>query len=46
MAEQVLNEDHQSQWALYNAITHIVSHVIQQRYRARYQMATAKVFGL
>jgi len=46
IAEKVLDEDHQSQWALYNAITHFISHVTQQRYRARYQMATAKVFGL
>jgi hypothetical protein len=46
VAKDVLNRSHESQWQLYNAITHMISHVIQQRYRARYQLATAKVFGL
>ncbi|MCP4583790.1 MAG: DUF932 domain-containing protein [candidate division Zixibacteria bacterium] len=46
VSQEVLDRSHQSQWALYNAITHLVSHVIQQRYRSRYQIAAAKVFGL
>ena len=46
VSAQIFQSDYESQWKLYNAITYLVSHVIQQRYRARYQMATARIFGL
>lgn len=46
LAKKVLSPVEVSQWQLYNAITLIVSHAIQQRHRARYQMAAAKVFQL
>jgi hypothetical protein len=46
ISEQIFQQNYESQWKLYNAITYLVSHVIQQRYRARYQMATSRIFGL
>jgi hypothetical protein len=46
VAAQIFQSDYESQWKLFNAITYLVSHVIQQRYRARYQMATSRIFGL
>jgi hypothetical protein len=46
VATQIFQTEYESQWKLYNAITYMVSHVIQQRYRARYQMATSRIFGL
>ena len=45
-SKPILETDYGSHWKLYNAITYAISHTIQQRYRARYQMATARVFGL
>ena len=36
----------QSQWTVYNNITNHISHSMDQHLRARYQMATAKVFDL
>lgn len=36
----------ESQWYLYNAITYLISHAIDQRQRARYQQACANVFNL
>jgi hypothetical protein len=47
MAKEVLpNADMLSQWQLYNALTHVISHSIEQRLRARYQMAVSRVFQL
>jgi len=46
MARQVLTPKEISQWQLYNAITYVISHAIALRHRARYQIATAKVFKL
>lgn len=47
MSKEVLpNADMLSQWQLYNALTHIISHSIEQRLRARYQMAVSRVFQL
>jgi hypothetical protein len=47
MAKEVLpNADMLSQWQLYNALTHIISHSVEQRLRARYQIAVSKVFQL
>ena len=46
IAKQVLRNSEISQWALYNLITYFISHAIDQRRRAHYQMATARVFGL
>jgi len=37
---------YQSQWDVLNAITFIISHTIDQRMRARYQLATSQVFAL
>ena len=45
-SQPILETEYESQWKLYNAITYAISHVIQQRYRSRYQIAAAKVFGL
>ena len=36
----------QSQWNVYNNITNVISHDMDQHLRARYQMAAAKVFDL
>jgi hypothetical protein len=38
--------DHPSKWDVLNAITYIISHVMDQRMRARYQLATSRVFAL
>jgi hypothetical protein len=46
VAAQIFQSEYESQWKLYNAITYLVSHVIQQKYRARYQMTTSRIFGL
>ena len=47
MAKEVLpTADMLSQWQLYNALTNIISHSIEQRLRARYQMAVSRVFQL
>ena len=46
VSAQIFQSEYESQWKLYNAITYLVSHVIQQKYRARYQMATSRIFGL
>jgi len=35
-----------SQWDVLNAITYIISHVLDQRLRARYQLAASRVFAL
>ncbi|MBT4034778.1 MAG: DUF932 domain-containing protein [Candidatus Marinimicrobia bacterium] len=40
------SQKHTSQWDVLNAITYIISHVIDQRLRARYQMAASRVFAL
>ena len=39
-------ENYTSQWDVLNAITYIISHVMDQRLRARYQLAASKVFAL
>ena len=52
IGKAVLGEDKEvvdvskSQWDLYNDITHIISHDIDQAQRSRYQFAVAKTFGL
>ena len=38
--------EHPSKWDVLNAITYIISHVMDQRMRARYQLAASRVFGL
>ena len=37
---------HPSQWDVMNRITFIISHVLDHRMRARYQLATSRVFAL
>jgi len=39
-------QEHVSQWDVLNAITYIISHVMDQRMRARYQLAASRVFAL
>ena len=39
-------ENHTSQWDVLNAITYIISHVMDQRMRAHYQLAASRVFAL
>ena len=47
MAKEALpNAEMLSQWQLYNVLTHIISHNVEMRLRARYQMAVSKVFQL
>lgn len=46
MTKRISTSRYSSQWELYNAITHIISHDLQQQQRARYQMGVSKVFGL
>ena len=47
MAKEVLsNADAISQWQLYNVLTHVISHHVEMRSRAKYQMAVSKVFQL
>ena len=46
VAKQVLESDYDTQWQLFSAITYLISHAIALRHRARYQMATARIFGL
>ena len=46
IAHDVLSDGLMSQYQLYDAITYIISHGIEQRLRARYQMALSKIFGL
>nr|HPO11703.1 DUF932 domain-containing protein [bacterium] len=45
-AEMSINSEEMSQWALYNVITQYVSHVIAKEQRAKYQIATSKIFNL
>ncbi len=45
VAKQISGNEYETQWQLYNAITYLISHIIIHRHRARYQMATAKIFG-
>ena len=40
------SKEHMSQWDVLNAVTYIISHVMDQRLRARYQMAASRVFAL
>ena len=35
-----------NQWALYNILTYYVSHLVEQRMRASYQMKVSKLFKL
>ena len=35
-----------SQWVLYNYITYYISHVVEKRLRAAYQMQVSRMFGL
>jgi len=46
MAKEVIQDVPMNQYQLYDAITYIISHAIEQRMRARYQMAVSKTFGL
>ncbi|MBC8192624.1 MAG: DUF932 domain-containing protein [Candidatus Marinimicrobia bacterium] len=43
---QESTENHVSQWQVLNSITYIISHVMDQRMRARYQLAASRVFAL
>lgn len=45
-AEELVNHDKVSQWALYNVITQYISHQVDKQQRARYQIATSKIFNL
>lgn len=45
-AEMSINSEEMSQWALYNVISQYVSHVIAKEQRAKYQIATSKIFNL
>jgi hypothetical protein len=36
----------ESQWKLYNYLTYYISHIVQQRMRAQYQMKVSRLFGL
>lgn len=46
IARDVIEEYPMNQYQLYDAITYVISHAIEQRLRARYQMAVSKTFGL
>jgi hypothetical protein len=52
LGKRMLKQVHDStehfttQWDVLNAITYIISHSIDQRMRARYQLATSQVFAL
>jgi hypothetical protein len=45
-SKHLFDSDYKSQWALFNTITYMISHAVAQRHRARYQMATSRIFGL
>lgn len=45
-AEELVNNEQMSQWALYNVITQYISHQIDKEQRAKYQIATSKIFNL
>ena len=46
LSKNVLEQNPATQWMLYNGLTNCISHVIEQRHRARYQQAVSKVFEL
>ena len=46
LAKEVGQYQYQSQWAVYNLLTHIISHRIERQKRARYQQGVSRVFEL
>ena len=46
LSKNVFEQNPATQWMLYNGLTNIISHVVKQRHRARYQQAVSKVFEL
>jgi len=46
MAESVFSNGSINQWEIFNKITYKISHDIAQQHRARYQIATSKIFGI
>ena len=46
LSKRVIEQNPQSQWEMYNGLTHYISHDIEQRFRARYQTAVSQAFQL
>ena len=46
LSKRVIDQNPQSQWEMYNGLTHYISHDIEQRFRARYQTAVSRAFRL
>ena len=46
LSKRVFEQNPQSQWEMYNGLTHYISHGIEQRFRARYQTAVSQAFQL
>lgn len=46
IAKEVLTDRPMSQYQLYDAITYIISHSVEQHLRARHQQALSRIFGL
>ena len=46
LAKNVFEQNPETQWMLYNGLTNFISHVIQQRHRARYQQEVSRIFDL
>ena len=46
LSKTVFEQNPNTQWMMYNYLTNFISHVMQQRHRARYQQAVSRVFAL
>lgn len=46
LSKTVFEQNPETQWMLYNGLTNFISHVIEQRHRARYQQEVSRIFDL
>ncbi|TFB10210.1 DUF932 domain-containing protein [Candidatus Marinimicrobia bacterium MT.SAG.2] len=46
LSKTVFEQNPETQWQMYNALTNYISHIMDQRFRARYQLAIAHAFQL
>ena len=46
LSKRVFDQNPLTQWEMYNGLTNYISHVIEQRFRGRYQQSVSRVFAL
>ena len=46
LSKTVFEQNPETEWTLYNGLTKFISHVMEQRHRARYQQEVSRIFDL